>query len=95
MLEILIPECSYCVMSQSVHPKAEDTEELVKLALDAGFIVKGINPIEKALEFCVEKSDKDSLILAVGSVFVAAAVRNIWQHKNQFKQQINEQKDRN
>ncbi|MCD4753619.1 MAG: bifunctional folylpolyglutamate synthase/dihydrofolate synthase [Anaerolineaceae bacterium] len=77
MLEILIPECSYCVMSQSVHPKAEDCEELVKLALDAGFVVKGINPIEKALAFCIEKCDTESLILAIGSVFVAAAVRNI------------------
>ncbi len=84
MLEILIPQCSHCVVSQSVHPKAEDTEELVKLALDADFIVKGIKPIEKALAFCIEKCDTESLILAIGSVFVAAAVRNIWHNKNKF-----------
>jgi len=84
MLEILIPQCSHCVVSQSVHTKAEDTEELVKLALDAGFIVKGIKPIEKALAFCIEKCDTESLILAIGSVFVAAAVRNIWHNKNKI-----------
>jgi len=94
MLEILIPQCSHCVVSQSVHTKAEDTEELVKLALDADFIVKGIKPIEKALAFCIEKCDTESLILAIGSVFVAAAVRNIWHNKNKFYQQVYEQEDR-
>jgi folylpolyglutamate synthase/dihydropteroate synthase len=66
------------IATKTVHPRALDPDELVKIAHKYGCAAQTIVPIEDALEVALERAGSDVPILATGSLFVVAAVREMW-----------------
>jgi dihydrofolate synthase/folylpolyglutamate synthase len=80
MFEELIPRVSRVVVTQSVHPRALDAEELVALAHRYGCPAQSFVPVEAALAAALDLAEREeALVVAAGSLFLAAAVREAWQ----------------
>jgi dihydrofolate synthase/folylpolyglutamate synthase len=77
MFAELLPRVSHVIMTQAVHPRAWDPEELAKLAVDtrAGLSAEIVSPVAQALERALQLSAPDDVILACGSLFVVAEAR--------------------
>ena len=78
MFAELLPVCSRVVLTRSTHPRAADMDSLIKSAGQYGCPVITTDSIEIALEFCLNPGEPEGVILAAGSLFVAAAVRSTW-----------------
>lgn len=78
MFAELLPVCSRVVLTRSTHPRAAEMDSLIKSAGQYGCPVITTDSIEIALEFCLNPGEPDGVILAAGSLFVAAAVRSAW-----------------
>jgi dihydrofolate synthase/folylpolyglutamate synthase len=85
MFTELMPRVSMVIATQSVHPRAMPADRLVDLAQRLGLPAKAVLPVEKAVPAAVELAGSETsagkepaVILAAGSLFVAAAVRDIW-----------------
>jgi dihydrofolate synthase/folylpolyglutamate synthase len=83
MFAELLPRVSRLIVTQAVHPRAWDPEELAKLARDAqpGLGVEVVSPVAQALESALQLSAPDDVILACGSLFVVAEVRTAWESR--------------
>lgn len=79
MFAELMPRVSQVVATKSIHPRAIDPEKLVELAQQYGRPAKAVSEIEQALAVALEIADSKGIVLATGSIFVAAAVREVWQ----------------
>ena len=77
MYQELLPRVRRVITTQSIHPRAIDAEKLVELAHQLGRSAEAITPIEKALETAIQEAGKETVILITGSVFVAAAAKEI------------------
>lgn len=82
MYQELLPRVSRVITTQSTHPRAIEAEELMKLAHRSGRSAEAIVPIEEALESALELAGGEAVILVTGSIFVAAAAREIWPSLN-------------
>lgn len=81
MLGELLPRVKRVITTQSVHPRAMDAQTLVEWIHRYGVRAEAIVPVEKALASAMEIAQKsEAVILATGSLFVAAAVRYAWQN---------------
>jgi dihydrofolate synthase/folylpolyglutamate synthase len=80
----LLPRVNRVIATQSIHPRAMDATILVELAHHCGRSAEAIIPIEDALLTAIKEAGQDTVILITGSVFVAAAAREILSgmHKN-------------
>lgn len=78
MYQELLPRVSRVITTQSIHPRAIDAETLVELAHRCGRSAKAIVPIEDALTEALREAGQESVILITGSVFVAAAAKEIF-----------------
>jgi folylpolyglutamate synthase/dihydropteroate synthase len=58
-------------------------EKLVELAHRMGKPAMAVTPVEKAVEDAVGMLGPDTVLVAAGSLFVAAAVRETWQNMGQ------------
>jgi len=74
MLAELLPRVSRIIVTQAVHPRATDPDELADIAHSYGLRVEIVSPPKKALERAVQSSRPDEVILAAGSIFVAGEV---------------------
>ena len=83
MFAELMPRVSYLIATQSVHPRAMDAAQLAGLAEPYHQPVSVELPLEKAVETAIRLAKEDitgqTVILAAGSLFIAAAVRDAWQ----------------
>jgi dihydrofolate synthase/folylpolyglutamate synthase len=77
----LMPRVSKVVVTRSTHPRAMEPEKLVSLAHQHGRQAKFVEPIEQALEEALRLANGAAVVLATGSIFVAAAVRDAWQQR--------------
>lgn len=77
MFAELLPRVSHAIMTQAVHPRACEPEELTKLARDAqaNLAVEVVSPVAQAVERALQSSAPDDVVLACGSLFVVAEVR--------------------
>jgi dihydrofolate synthase / folylpolyglutamate synthase len=73
----IMPRISEVVATQSVHPRALAASEIVNYVHQSGRKAKAILPLEDALKYALEKAGNDKVLLVTGSIFMAAAVRNI------------------
>jgi dihydrofolate synthase / folylpolyglutamate synthase len=80
MFAELMPRVRYVVATQSVHPRAMEAGKLVELAGTFGRPAEAVMPLEKALVAALKQAGSDAAVLAAGSLFIAAAVRDTW-HK--------------
>ncbi len=86
MFAELLPRVQHVIATRSVHPRAMDPQELVPLGAQFARPVQVIEPVEEALHAALTYAGETCLVLAAGSIFVAAAVRNAWQRLRQADQ---------
>ncbi len=85
ILEELLPVTKILIASQSLHPRALKADEICKKVLKFGKVCLTIVPIEDALEKALDLAGDESLVVATGSVFVAAAIKDIWNSQRKTK----------
>lgn len=78
MLEELKPRVSEIIATQSVHPRAMAADRVVELAVQVGCPAQSTLSVEEAVDLAVKHAGQEKVILAAGSLFIAAAVRDVW-----------------
>ena len=78
MFAELMPRVKQVIATQSIHPRAMDANKLVELAHQFGVRAESVLPLEKALETALAMAGEEMIIVATGSLFIAAAVRDVW-----------------
>jgi dihydrofolate synthase/folylpolyglutamate synthase len=79
MFAELMPRVNQMIATKSVHPRAIEPEKLVELAQQYNRPARAVSEIEQAVEIALETAAGEAIVLATGSIFVAAAVREVWQ----------------
>ena len=77
MYQELLPRVRRVITTQSTHPRAMSAAKLEELAHRSGRSAKAIVPIEEAIDTALEEAGQEAVILITGSIFVAAAARQI------------------
>jgi dihydrofolate synthase / folylpolyglutamate synthase len=83
MLKIMIPIVKILITTQSIHPRALDSEEILSIAQKQGGNGLSISSVDSALQKALENWDEKSVIIATGSIFIASAIRELWISKYQ------------
>ena len=78
MLEELRPVVSQVIFTRSYHPRAIEPDKLLELAAAYGLPAQAAPTVEAALSEALKQAGGESLVLATGSLFVAAGVRHSW-----------------
>jgi dihydrofolate synthase/folylpolyglutamate synthase len=78
MFAELMPRIRQVVATQSFHPRAMEPERLVELAHRYGRPAKIVPAVEDAVEEAIRMADGEAMVLAAGSLFIAAATRDTW-----------------
>ncbi len=78
MFQELLPRVQRVITTQSIHPRAIDADKLVEFVHRCGSSAQAITPIEDAFKQALEEAGQDAVILITGSVFVAAAAREVF-----------------
>jgi dihydrofolate synthase / folylpolyglutamate synthase len=84
MLKIIIPRIHLLITTQSIHPRALEAGKVLRIAQEHGKKGISIPSIEDAFKLALEKWTEKSVIIATGSIFVAAAIRELWISKYQI-----------
>ncbi len=75
LLRALAPPGTWVVATQSIHPKALPAEEVAAAARSLGLGVSTAPSVEQALDLARARAGAEHVLLATGSLFVAAGVR--------------------
>ncbi|NPA31558.1 MAG: bifunctional folylpolyglutamate synthase/dihydrofolate synthase [Chloroflexi bacterium] len=78
LLRALAPPGTQIVATQSIHPKALPADEVAAAARSLGFQVRTAPTVEQALAVAQEQARAEHVLLATGSLFVAAGVRVVY-----------------
>lgn len=78
MFAELLPICSRVILTRSPHPRAAEMNTLIKSAGSYSCSVLTTDTVEIALEFSMDPGEPDGVVLAAGSLFIAATVREAW-----------------
>lgn len=78
MFAELLPRVDRVIATKSIHPRAVEPEELVKLAHRYAKQTTVCTTIEEALMEANRLAQREAAILITGSIFVAAAARSAW-----------------
>lgn len=78
MFAELMPRVRQVVATRSYHPRALNPDALVEYAHRYGRPALITQSVEEALEQALQMAGDDALVLATGSIFVAAGVRDTW-----------------
>ncbi len=79
MFAELMPRVRQVYATQSVHPRAIDPQVLAEMAGQYGRPAQAIHVVEDAFEEALRAAGDEAVVLVAGSIFVAAAAREIWQ----------------
>jgi len=74
----LMPRVKRVIATQSIHPRAMASNKLVELAHQFGRPAVPTTNVADALEYAVKEAGRDAAIVVAGSLFVAAAAREVW-----------------
>ncbi|MCE5208867.1 MAG: bifunctional folylpolyglutamate synthase/dihydrofolate synthase [Chloroflexi bacterium] len=77
MFKELLPRVECVIATQSIHPRAIDADILVNMAYQFGCQAKAVVPIENAIKTALEMAGKESAVVVAGSIFIAAAAREV------------------
>jgi len=83
MYQELLPRVRRVITTQSTHPRAIDAGELVELAHRFGRSARAVTPIEDAFDLAMQEAGQEAVVLVTGSVFVVAAIRDIFSKQTQ------------
>ncbi|MBI3762479.1 MAG: bifunctional folylpolyglutamate synthase/dihydrofolate synthase [Chloroflexi bacterium] len=78
MFEALLPRVYRAVMTQAIHPRALDPDEMAETAGRFGVKAEAAAPVSEALERALALAGPQDVVVAAGSVFVVAEVRAAW-----------------
>ncbi len=78
MFEALLPRVRHVIATQAVHPRAMGVERIVALAHEYGRPAQAVLAMERALLRALEAGGEDAVVVAAGSLFIAAAAREAW-----------------
>jgi dihydrofolate synthase / folylpolyglutamate synthase len=78
MLEELSPVVSRVIFTRSYHPRAIEPDKLLEMVAAYGLPAQVVPAVEDALSEALKQAGGESLVLATGSLFVAAGVRHSW-----------------
>ena len=84
MFTSLLPISDVIIMTKSVHPRAMEPKQLQDIAREMGRESYSTESIEKAIDLALGIKN-NNVILVTGSIFVAAAAKEIIQKLNQDK----------
>ncbi len=79
MLQELLPRVSRLILTQAVHPRAADPEEVAALAHGHGARAEVVAPVEQALRRAIERARPGEVIVSAGSLFVAGEALAAWE----------------
>lgn len=79
MFAELLPRVERVIATQSIHPRAIDSEKLVAFAQQFDKPARAISRIEDALQEALMIGQNGYLILVTGSLFIVAGARHAWQ----------------
>ena len=80
MLGLLLPAVSITIAAQSLHPRAMDADKILNLINAIGYKGYSYHSLKEALAKAIQLWDDSSIIIVTGSIFIAAAVRDIWKN---------------
>lgn len=78
MFAELMPRVDLLIATQSYHPRAMEIDRIVETAHQFGKAVTIIPDVAEALEKAIRAAEDNMIVLAAGSIFVAAGVREAW-----------------
>ena len=78
MLEELVPRARRVIVTRSHHPRAADPEDLRSMVHQLGRPAQAFDDVEAALRQAFREAAGEAVVLATGSLFVAAAARSVW-----------------
>jgi len=78
MLDELLPRVERVVVTQTVHPRAACAEKLAEKVRERGCPVEATSGPAAALEFALQHTAPEDVLLVAGSVFMAAAILAEW-----------------
>ncbi len=81
MLEIIAPSIDTIILTQARHPRAMSARELAKLACKMNMPCKVTETVEESLQIALSLYQEKTAIIASGSIFIAGAIKEIWQNK--------------
>jgi dihydrofolate synthase/folylpolyglutamate synthase len=79
MFAELLPSVQSVIFTESIHPRAMNAQKLVELAQGYGTPVEAVLPVEAAVAKALEFSSNQKAVVVAGSLFIAAAVREVLQ----------------
>jgi dihydrofolate synthase/folylpolyglutamate synthase len=74
----LLPRVKQVIATQSVHPRALATDKIVTWVHQFGIPAQAVLPLEDALTKALEAAGNEAIVVATGSLFIAAAARHAW-----------------
>ncbi len=78
MFTELMPRVDQVIATQSYHPRAMEIDKIVESAHQFGKTVTIVPDVSEALEKGMQIAEGRMIVLAAGSIFVAAGVREAW-----------------
>jgi dihydrofolate synthase/folylpolyglutamate synthase len=90
MFDALLPRVERAVMTQAIHPRAIDPDELAGQAAAYGVPAEAAAPVAEALRRALQAAGARGVVVATGSLFVVAEVRAAWDELpiNAYRQSI-------
>jgi dihydrofolate synthase/folylpolyglutamate synthase len=82
ILAELRPVVNRVIFTRSYHPRAIEPDKLLELAAGYGLPAQVAPAVEDALSEALRQADDESLVLATGSLFIAAGVRHSWYNQH-------------
>jgi dihydrofolate synthase/folylpolyglutamate synthase len=78
MLAELSPVTKRIIFTRSYHPRAIEPDKILELVAAYGIPAQVAHTVEQALAEALRLAGKEDLVLATGSLFLAAGVRHSW-----------------
>ncbi|MEJ8554751.1 bifunctional folylpolyglutamate synthase/dihydrofolate synthase [Tepidibacter sp. Z1-5] len=75
--EILIPRCKNVITTNPNNPRAMKADELKEIVNDLNKECASCDDIEKAVKLAIKKTDKNSVIICAGSLYMIGDIRSI------------------
>lgn len=82
MFAALMPRVHRVIATKSFHPRAMDPDEIVEMAHQFGKQAKIVMDVADALDYGLKIAGNERMVLAAGSLFVAAGAIEAWNSRN-------------
>jgi folylpolyglutamate synthase/dihydropteroate synthase len=78
MLEVLVPISDYIIVTRADHPRAMAPIKLADIVAEVGGGAEVSLNVRKSLDRALAMMDPDNGLLATGSIFLVADLREAW-----------------